>query len=406
MRRLDLDRQGQVEGQRLDRAGQTAVGEHRRVDAADDVAQVAQRCAAGLPGLGEHPARLFRVAVEQLLGHPQRHPETRQPGLGPVVQVALDPAQLGRGVVEALVARLGQHLDPLLQPLGRAEDSSHRSARLRQYMIGPTPNHQATPVTTGTNRISTISEAVKASGIAARSQARSRQVIGSAAARRSRLSRRAPPAGWYDAGTGPYPGCRAGHLPVDLGEPTGDRQRHHQQRDTDHEDREHHRDHVGDEQHQRGHGEQELGSGVRGQAKAPYLCHPSDLHRTSVADASPPDSGLSPTLIRVLPLLIRAPDLSTLDESRKRNDSRSPPCHLTCTAQLHRPVALRAARWSATHPWRAIGAWFAFVVIAVALAALVPTKQTTDADYRIGDSGRADAMRRPAASATTRPRAS
>jgi putative drug exporter of the RND superfamily len=64
---------------------------------------------------------------------------------------------------------------------------------------------------------------------------------------------------------------------------------------------------------------------------------------------------------------------------------------------LHRPglvarVPLRAARWSATHPWRAIGAWFAFVAIAVALAALIPTKQTVDSDYRLGESGRADAM--------------
>ena len=64
---------------------------------------------------------------------------------------------------------------------------------------------------------------------------------------------------------------------------------------------------------------------------------------------------------------------------------------------LHRPslvarVPLRAARWSATHPWRAIGGWFAFVAIAVALAALIPVKETTDADYRIGESGRADAM--------------
>jgi putative drug exporter of the RND superfamily len=55
-------------------------------------------------------------------------------------------------------------------------------------------------------------------------------------------------------------------------------------------------------------------------------------------------------------------------------------------------VPLRAARWSASHPWRAIGAWFAFVAVAVALAAFVPTKQTTDADYRLGESGRADAM--------------
>jgi RND superfamily putative drug exporter len=64
---------------------------------------------------------------------------------------------------------------------------------------------------------------------------------------------------------------------------------------------------------------------------------------------------------------------------------------------LHRPglvarVPLRAARWSATHPWRAIGGWFAFVAVAVAFAALVPTKQTTDADYRLRESGRADAM--------------
>ena len=55
-------------------------------------------------------------------------------------------------------------------------------------------------------------------------------------------------------------------------------------------------------------------------------------------------------------------------------------------------LPLRAARWSATHPWRAIGAWFAFVLVAVGLAFLVPTQQTTDADYRIGQSGRADAM--------------
>src|SRR4051812_31812612 len=64
---------------------------------------------------------------------------------------------------------------------------------------------------------------------------------------------------------------------------------------------------------------------------------------------------------------------------------------------LHDPsllarLPLRAARWSASHPWRAIGAWFAFVAVAVALAALIPTQQTTDADYRLGESGRADSL--------------
>ena len=52
----------------------------------------------------------------------------------------------------------------------------------------------------------------------------------------------------------------------------------------------------------------------------------------------------------------------------------------------------RTARWSATHPWRAIGAWLAMVVVAVVLALAIPTQQTTDADYRIGDSGRADEL--------------
>jgi RND superfamily putative drug exporter len=62
---------------------------------------------------------------------------------------------------------------------------------------------------------------------------------------------------------------------------------------------------------------------------------------------------------------------------------------------VHNPLAgvpLRAARWSATHPWRAILAWFVFVLVAVSLAVAIPTKQTTDADYRLGESGRADAM--------------
>src|SRR4051812_50089313 len=59
---------------------------------------------------------------------------------------------------------------------------------------------------------------------------------------------------------------------------------------------------------------------------------------------------------------------------------------------LHDPsllarLPLRAARWSASHPWRAIGAWFAFVAVAVALAALIPTQQTTDAEYRLRGAG-------------------
>ena len=55
-------------------------------------------------------------------------------------------------------------------------------------------------------------------------------------------------------------------------------------------------------------------------------------------------------------------------------------------------VALRTARWSAEHPWRAILAWCALVAASVGLAIAVPTVSTTDADYRVGESGRAAAM--------------
>lgn len=53
-------------------------------------------------------------------------------------------------------------------------------------------------------------------------------------------------------------------------------------------------------------------------------------------------------------------------------------------------VSMRAARWSATHPWRAILGWIGLVVIAVGLSTVVSTQEATDADYRMGESGIAD----------------
>ncbi|WP_322919576.1 MMPL family transporter [Nocardioides renjunii] len=50
---------------------------------------------------------------------------------------------------------------------------------------------------------------------------------------------------------------------------------------------------------------------------------------------------------------------------------------------------IRAARWSATHPWRAILGWLALVAVAVVLAAAVPTNTADDVDYREHESGRA-----------------
>jgi len=54
--------------------------------------------------------------------------------------------------------------------------------------------------------------------------------------------------------------------------------------------------------------------------------------------------------------------------------------------------AHRTARWCALHPWRAILGWVAFVAFAIGLATMIPTQETTDADYRLGESGRADAL--------------
>ena len=52
-------------------------------------------------------------------------------------------------------------------------------------------------------------------------------------------------------------------------------------------------------------------------------------------------------------------------------------------------MTLRAARWSAEHPWRAILLWLAFVAAAVGVSSAITTQETSDADYRLGQSGRA-----------------
>ena len=50
------------------------------------------------------------------------------------------------------------------------------------------------------------------------------------------------------------------------------------------------------------------------------------------------------------------------------------------------------ARWSATHPWRALLIWVLFVAGAVAAGSSITTNTTTDEDYRLGSSGRAEAL--------------
>lgn len=59
-------------------------------------------------------------------------------------------------------------------------------------------------------------------------------------------------------------------------------------------------------------------------------------------------------------------------------------------------VAESAARWSARHPWRAVGAWLLLVCASLGLLLTVPTINAEDEDYWHGESGRAAQMVRDA----------
>src|SRR5918992_54205 len=55
-----------------------------------------------------------------------------------------------------------------------------------------------------------------------------------------------------------------------------------------------------------------------------------------------------------------------------------------------RNLAARAGRWSAHPPWRAIGAWVVFVVLAVMVGGSVGTETLDEEDYGVGESRQAD----------------
>lgn len=55
-------------------------------------------------------------------------------------------------------------------------------------------------------------------------------------------------------------------------------------------------------------------------------------------------------------------------------------------------ATVRAARWSAQHPWWAVLAWVAFVATTVALGAVLGTNQATGKDFWMGEAGRAEAI--------------
>ena len=83
-------------------------------------------------GVGDHPRAVSGSGCIRLVGQAEAHRQRDQPGLRTVVQVALDPAQLGRRVVDR--ARRGSRSAPAPAPraLGAARgrnDAVHRRAR-------------------------------------------------------------------------------------------------------------------------------------------------------------------------------------------------------------------------------------------------------------------------------------
>ncbi|WP_375487039.1 MMPL family transporter [uncultured Jatrophihabitans sp.] len=54
-----------------------------------------------------------------------------------------------------------------------------------------------------------------------------------------------------------------------------------------------------------------------------------------------------------------------------------------------RPVTVRAARWSATHPWKAIALWLVFVAACIVVGNVAGLKQADDLDTMTGQSARA-----------------
>ena len=119
----------------LERGGEAAVGEHRRGDPAREVAQLGDRRAGLLARLADQLGQLGLV-VEPRLGAAEVHAERDEPRLRAVVQVALDPPQLGGLHVDRAAPRAGQLVDALLELLLARPGAGGRRARARRARRG------------------------------------------------------------------------------------------------------------------------------------------------------------------------------------------------------------------------------------------------------------------------------
>jgi hypothetical protein len=114
------------------------------MDTADQAAQLAQGNARRGAGFGDKLAGGSRVAVDLLLGHAQAHGQRDQPGLGTVVQIPLDTAQLSCPRVDGLCPGLGQMLHLRAQPgafPGGKQPAGEPGRTQRHPAAGPPGDH-------------------------------------------------------------------------------------------------------------------------------------------------------------------------------------------------------------------------------------------------------------------------
>ena len=98
--------------------------ERRRVDPPGQVAQLDDGLLGAAVGVVDQlrepgRGRAWSLVGQLLLGHAQAHGQRHQLGLGPVVQVALDPPQGRRGRVDRLGPCLLERADPDRHGIGR-----------------------------------------------------------------------------------------------------------------------------------------------------------------------------------------------------------------------------------------------------------------------------------------------
>ena len=111
----DLDRERRAGGERGERGLEAAVGEHRRVDPAGELAQLGERFVELGARAGEHLGGALGIGDRAVAGEPQAQPDRDQALLGAVVEVALEAAAFGEARLHDARARGAQVFDTRAQ---------------------------------------------------------------------------------------------------------------------------------------------------------------------------------------------------------------------------------------------------------------------------------------------------